>query len=176
MNWIDVILLVILGLTVFLGITKGFVKQIFGLLAVILGLILALNLYSQASFLFRGIVASKILAHFLGFLAVFLIVLCLGFIASRLFSKMIKGPLEVLDKILGGALGLLKGILICSIIVFALLVFPIDKKALKKSQISPVCLKITRTMVSLIPKELKEKFREAYKEITKRVGKDGKRI
>jgi uncharacterized membrane protein required for colicin V production len=88
----------------------------------------------------------------------------------------VRGPLKLLDKVLGGALGLLKGIFICGVIVFALLVFPIDKRALKESLVSPVCLKLTRTIVSLIPKELKEKFKEAYKEITKRVGKDGRKI
>jgi membrane protein required for colicin V production len=176
LSWIDVILLLILSVTVFLGIVKGFVKQIFGLLAVIIGLILALNCYSQVAWLYRRLITHEVLAHFLGFITVFFAVLSLGWIVSHLLSKLVRGPLKLLDKVLGGALGLLKGILICGVIVFALLVFPIDKRALKGSLVSPVCLKLTRTIVSLIPKELKEKFKEAYKEITKRVGKDGKRI
>ena len=176
MNWIDVILLIVLSVTVFLGIVKGFVKQIFGLLAVIIGLILALNCYSQVAWLYRRLITHEVLAHFLGFLTVFFAVLSLGWIVSHLLSKLVRGPLKLLDKVLGGALGLLKGIFICGVIVFALLVFPIDKRALKGSLVSPVCLKLTRTIVSLIPKELKEKFKEAYKEITKRVRKDGKRI
>ena len=176
MNWIDVILLLILSVTVLLGIVKGFVKQIFGLLAVIIGLILALNCYSQVSWLYRRLVTHVVLSHFLGFITVFFAVLSIGWIVSHLLSKLVRGPLKLLDKVLGGALGLFKGILICGVIVFALLVFPIDKRALKGSQISPVCLMLTRTIVSLIPKELKEKFKEAYKEITKRVGKNGKRI
>lgn len=176
LNWIDVILLLILCVTVFLGIVKGFVKQIFGLLSVIIGLILAISLYSQFSWIYRGLVKHEILAHFLGFLTVFFAVLCLGWIASRTLSKLVKGPIKLLDKVLGGALGFLKGVLICGVIVFALLVFPIDKKALKQSQISPVCLKMTRVIIGLIPKELKEKFKEAYKEISRRVEKDGKRI
>ena len=176
MNWIDVILISILALTTILGVVKGLVKQIFGLLAVIIGLILALAFYSQASTLFLRFISNEVLAHFLGFLTIFLVVLCLGWVSSYTLSKFIKGPLRVLNNILGGGLGFLKGILICGVVVFALLVFPISKKALKESALSPVCLQMTRAIISLIPKELKERFKEAYKEVTKRVEKDAKKI
>ncbi|NIM57793.1 MAG: hypothetical protein GTO16_02470 [Candidatus Aminicenantes bacterium] len=176
MNWIDVILISILALTTILGVVKGLVKQVFGLLAVIIGLILALGFYSQASRIYLRLISNEVLAHFLGFLTIFLIVLCLGWVSSYTLSKFIKGPLKLLNNILGGGIGLLKGILICGVVVFALLVFPISKKALKESALSPVCLQVTRAIISLIPKELKERFKEAYKEVTKRVEKDGKKI
>jgi membrane protein required for colicin V production len=175
-NWIDVILISVLVLTSILGVIKGLVKQVFGLLAVIVGLILALGFYSQVSWIYLRFVSNEVLANFLGFLTIFLVVLCLGWISSFCLSKFIKGPLKLLNNILGGGLGFLKGILICGVVVFALLVFPISKKALKESALSPVCLQMTRAMISLIPRELKEKFKEAYQEITRRVEKDGKKI
>jgi membrane protein required for colicin V production len=175
-NWIDVILISILALTSILGVIKGLAKQVFGLLAVIVGLILALGFYSQVSWIYLRFVSNEVVANFLGFLSIFLVVLCLGWISSFCLSKFIKGPLKLLNNILGGGLGLLKGILICGVVVFALLVFPISKKALKESELSPVCLQMTRAMISLIPQELKEKFKEAYQEITRRVEKDGKKI
>lgn len=176
MNWLDVILIAILAVTTILGIVKGLVKQVIGLLAVIVGLILALGFYSQISWIYRQLVKNEVLSHFLGFITIFLIVLCLGWLSSNTLSKLIKGPLKLLDNLLGGGLGLLKGILICSVVVFALLVFPISKNALKESQISPVCLGITRAIIGLIPQELKEKFKETYQEITRRVEKDAKKI
>jgi len=175
-NWIDVILISVLALTSVLGVIKGLVKQVFGLLAGIIGLILALGFYSQVSWIYLRFVSNEVLANFLGFLTIFLAVLCLGWVSSYCLSKFIKGPLKLLNNILGGGLGLLKGILICGVVVFALLVFPISKKALKESVLSPVCLQMTRAMISLIPQELKEKFKEAYQEITRRVEKDGKKI
>jgi len=176
LNWLDVILIVILIVTSFLGIIKGLVKQLFGLLAVIIGLILALGFYSQVSWLYRRLVSNEVLSHFLGFITIFLAVLCIGWLSSRTLSKLIKGPLKLLNKVLGGGLGLLKGILVCGVVVFALLVFPISKKALKESQLSPVCLQMTRAIIGLIPRELKEEFREAYQEIIKRVEKDAKKV
>lgn len=176
MNWIDVILISVLALTSILGVIKGLVKQVFGLLAGIIGLILALGFYSQVSWIYLRFVSNEVVANFLGFLTIFLVVLCLGWVSSYCLSKFIKGPLKLLNNILGGGLGFLKGILICGVVVFALLVFPISKKALKESELSPVCLQMTRAMISLIPQELKEKFKEAYQEITRRVEKDGKKI
>ncbi len=176
MNWIDVILISVLALTSILGVIKGLVKQVFGLLAGIVGLILALGFYSQVSWIYLRFVSNEVVANFLGFLTIFLAVLCLGWVSSYCLSKFIKGPFKLLNNILGGGLGLLKGILICGVVVFALLVFPISKKALKESVLSPVCLQMTRAMISLIPQELKEKFKEAYQEITRRVEKDGKKI
>ena len=176
MNWIDVILISVLALTSILGVIKGLVKQVFGLLAGIVGLILALGFYSQVSWIYLRFVSKEVVANFLGFLTIFLAVLCLGWVSSYCLSKFIKGPLKLLNNILGGGLGFLKGILICGVVVFALLVFPISKKALKESVLSPVCLQMTRAMISLIPQELKEKFKEAYQEITRRVEKDGKKI
>lgn len=176
MNWLDVILIVILIVTSFLGIIKGLVKQLFGLLAVIIGLILALGFYSQVSWLYRRLISNEVLSHFLGFITIFLAVLCIGWLSSRTLSKLIKGPLKLLNKVLGGGLGLLKGILVCGVVVFALLVFPISKKALKESQLSPVCLQMTRAIIGLIPRELKEEFREAYQEIIRRVEKDAKKV
>lgn len=176
MNWLDIILIAILIVTSILGIIKGLVKQVFGLLAVILGLILALGFYSQVSWLYRRLVSNEVLSHFLGFITIFLAVLCIGWLSSRTLSKLIKGPLKLLNKVLGGGLGLLKGILVCGVVVFALLVFPISKKALKESQLSPVCLQMTRAIIGLIPRELKEEFREAYQEIIRRVEKDAKKV
>ena len=176
MNWLDVILIAILIVTSFLGIIKGLVKQLFGLLAVIIGLILALGFYSQVSWLYRRLISNEVLSHFLGFITIFLAVLCIGWLSSRTLSKLIKGPLKLLNKVLGGGLGLLKGILVCGVVVFALLVFPISKKALKESQLSPVCLQMTRAIIGLIPRELKEEFRESYQEIIRRVEKDAKKV
>jgi membrane protein required for colicin V production len=142
---------------------KGLVKQVFGFLAVIVGLILALGFYSQVSWIYLRFITNEVLAHFLGFLTIFLVVLCCGWVSSYFLSKFIKGPLKLLNNILGGGLGLLKGILICGVVVFALLVFPISKKALKESALSPVCLQITRGIIGLIPTQHSSKAGDCHR-------------
>lgn len=164
-NWVDLLLLAVLGLTVLFGILKGFVRQIIGICAVIAGLILAVNTYQVVSSFFSQWINSSTLSHFIAFITVFIATLCLGGILSFLFSKVIKGPLKFINNALGGGLGLLKGMLICGVIVFAMLVFPFKEDALKQSFLAPYCLRITKAVIYLIPNDLKVKFNEAYEDI-----------
>ena len=173
-NWIDIILLAILGLTFILGIAKGLIRQMIGLLAVVVGLILALVYYPLASQIF-SFVAYKTLSHFLGFLTIFLVILFLGSLVSGTLSKLMKGPFKFMNHVLGGGLGLLKGILICGVFVFAMLVFPVDKTALENSQLAPLCIRMTKAVVYLIPQDLKNKFNEAYRDLFGRKEKNEKR-
>ncbi|HZX09612.1 MAG TPA: CvpA family protein [Acidobacteriota bacterium] len=175
-NWLDVILLIILIITVILGLIKGLVRQLIGILAVIVGVILAMAYYPYVSKAVKPLFSNEALAQFLGFLIIFVVTLILGWIIGRLFSKAMKGSLKFLNHLFGGGLGLIKGILICGIIVFALLVFPVENKALEESELAPYCLKVTQAAVDLIPLELKEKFNKAYNEIIKKGKKDAERV
>lgn len=175
-NWLDLILLVILGLSVLFGVLKGFIRQIIGILAVVVGLILAVNFYPVVSDFFSQWISNRTLSYFIAFIVIFISVLCLGGILSFLFSKVIKGPLKFVNNALGGGLGLLKGLLICGVIVFALLVFPFNKEALKQSFLAPYCLQVTKAVIYLIPDDLKVKFNEAYKDIVKRGDKDVRKV
>jgi membrane protein required for colicin V production len=162
-GWVDIILVVILAGAMIAGLIKGLVKEVIGLAAVIIGFIVASRSYNDvAGFLLKGIHEPAI-AKFLGFLIVFLGVLILGWLAAWLLSKLMIGPLKFINHILGGAFGLLEGILICGVLVFALLVFPINNKALADSKLAPYCYGLTKALVHLVPQELKSQFKEAYR-------------
>ena len=175
-NWVDLILLAILAITVLFGILRGFVRQIFGILAVIIGLILAVNYYTYISNFLTQWINNRTVTHFLGFIVIFVFALFLGGILSFMLSKAIKGPLKFINHALGGGLGLLKGALICGVILFAMLVFPFDEDTLKQSLLAPSCLRVTKAVIYLIPEDLKIKFNEAYQDIVKRKGKDVREV
>ena len=176
MNWLDFTLVVILIVTTLVGIIKGFLRQVFSILALIIGLTLAINLYSRFSWIYLRLTSNVLLAQFLGFTTIFVAVFGLGLAASHIFSKLAKGQLMLFNYVLGGFLGLLTGLLVCGVIVFTLSAFPINKKVLKESPLSLFSLRMTKVCVSLVPRELREKFKETYQEITKKVGRDGKEI
>lgn len=175
-NWLDIILLAILIITFILGIAKGLIRQIIGIAAVVIGLVLAVYNYPYVSQFYIRLVSHQALSQLLGFFTVFIIVLGLGWLIASLLSKLAKGPLKVLNHTLGGVLGLLKGILISGVIVFALLVFPVEKRALRESQLSPYCLRITKAIYYLIPESLKQDFRKAYGDILGKGEGNGKKV
>ncbi len=174
-NWLDVLLLIILAVTVILGAVKGLARQIIGIAAVVAGLILALRYYANAGDVF-AFLSNPVLANLLGFFLIFAGVLGVGWIINRLVSKTVKGPLKSLNHLLGAGLGLIKGVLICGIVVFGMLVFPVNIQALKESRLAPISLKMTRAAYDIIPQDLKEKFILAYQEIIGSKGKNVRKI
>jgi membrane protein required for colicin V production len=175
-NWLDIVLLIIIVGSLVLGVIKGLMRQVIGLAAVLLGLVLALVYYPYVSQLYLQWIESQVLSHFLGFITIFIAVLCLGWLISWLISKIIKGPIKFINHVLGGGLGLLKGVLICGILVFALLVFPVSVQALRNSFLAPYCLGMTKLVAKVIPQELKDTFKETYEVIMGGRPKNAKRV
>jgi len=174
-NWLDILLLVIIAITIIIGAIRGFIRQIIGLLAVIVGLVLAIKYYSYGTEIFTFI-RNDVLAQLLGFFLIFVAVLCIGWVINILLAKSVRGPFKSLNRFLGAGFGLIKGVLICCVVVFGFLIFPVNAKALEESQLSPYCIEIAKTAYDLIPQELKDKFNEAYQEIMGKREKDVKKV
>jgi membrane protein required for colicin V production len=173
---LDIILLIILLVTLVLGLIKGLVRQAIGLVAVVGGLVLAAHYYPQAGSVVHKIVSNAVVANFIGFLAVFTAVVAMGSIVGLLVTKLMKGPLNFLDHVLGGVFGLFKGVLICGVVVFSLLVFEVRRDALAGSRLAPICFQVTRAVVRLIPGDLEARFKSAYQGARKGGASHGQKI
>jgi membrane protein required for colicin V production len=176
MNWLDFVFLAIIVVTAIVGIFKGFVRQVIGLVAVVAGLVLAVVYYRQTAAVFMSFVKNQLVSNFLGFLLIFVVVLIAGAILGHLFTKAMVGPLAFVNRLFGAVFGLIKAVLICGIIVFALVSFEIAKPALETSVLAPACLGVTRAVVNLVPKDLRTRFNESYKRIRESGGKHGQEI
>ena len=176
MNWLDFVLLAIIVLTAVIGIFRGFVKQVIGLVAVVAGLILASLYYRQTAGIFETFIKNSLLSDFLGFLLIFVLVLIAGAILGHLITKAMKGPLAFANRLFGAIFGFVKAVLICGILVFALVSFEIAKPALETSILAPACLGVTRAVINLIPQDLRAKFNSSYKQIRESGGKHGQKI
>ncbi len=176
MNWLDIVLVAIMAVTALIGVFKGLVKQVIGLVAVVAGLVLASLYYDQTASLFETFVKNRLLSDFLGFLLLFVVVLVAGAVLGHLVTKAMKGPLAFANRLAGGVFGFLKAVLICGILVFALVSFEVARPALETSALAPACLGVTRAVINLIPQELRAKFNSSYREIRESGGKHGQKI
>ncbi len=176
MNWLDYVMLAIILVTVVMGIVKGLIRQVIGLVAVIAGLVLAVVYYDQTSHMFRTFVKNELVSNFLGFLLIFFIVLAAGAILGHLLTKAMVGPLAFANRLFGAVFGLVKAVLICGILVFALVSFDMARPAIETSVLAPACLGITRAVVNLVPKDLRTRFNESYQRIRESGGKHGQKI
>ncbi|MBP7706492.1 MAG: CvpA family protein [Candidatus Aminicenantes bacterium] len=176
MNWLDILLVTIMVVTAVVGIFKGFVKQVIGLVAVVAGLVLASFYYERTAGLFETFIHNRLLSNFLGFLLLFVLVMIAGAVAGHLLTKAMKGPLAFANRLFGAVFGFLKAVLICGIIVFALVSFEVAKPALETSAVAPACLGVARAVVNMIPQDLRARFNSSYKRIRESGGKHGQEI
>ncbi len=107
------------------ALIKGFVNELFGKAAFVLGILGAVLFYSDISVLFENKIASSVLrniiAFILLFIVIFLILKLIGMLISKLFEVSI---LKSLDRILGFFFGVIEGSAIVGFVIFILTIQP----------------------------------------------------
>ncbi|HLY16523.1 MAG TPA: CvpA family protein [Bryobacteraceae bacterium] len=169
MNWLDIVLLIVLVLSVVTSFSTGLAREVVGLVSMIAALVLAIWFYGTAGSLMLPFVSSPGVAHFCGFLIVFFGVLILGGIVGRLLGRMMKAVgLSFFDRLLGAGFGLVRGLLISISVVLALLAFTPGKSppdAVVHSRVAPYVIDAARVFAAMAPRELKDGFRKSYGQV-----------
>jgi membrane protein required for colicin V production len=166
MNWLDLILLLVIVLSVITSFRKGLTRELIGLASIILGLLLGAWFYgSVAGFLARYL-TSRATANFAGFLIIFFGVVLLGAIVRAIVGKFLRVTgLSFFDHLLGAGFGVLRGVLIGVALLMAILAFsPGDRppRSVEESRLAPYVSSAARLFVAMAPKELRDGFHKAY--------------
>jgi membrane protein required for colicin V production len=175
MNWLDLVLLLILGVSVFTSLRKGLSREVIGLVAVIAALLLASWFYGTAGALVAPYVSSPSIAHFIGFALVFVAVLLLGGIVSFVVGRFLKVTgLSIFDHLLGAVFGLVRGVLIGVALVMGLMAFSPASgppRSVVHSRVAPYVVDAARVVAAMAPHEVREGFRKTYAEVKSAWGK-----
>jgi membrane protein required for colicin V production len=159
MSVADWVIVAVIVVTVIHAATEGFFHQAFGLGGLVVGYILAAWQYHRVADRFAPYVNSPWLADILGYLIIFLGVLILAGIAGRITRWAMKeAGLSFFDRVLGGALGLLKGSLIVAIVLMGMTAFTPTSKWLQGSQLAPYFLVAGRAAIWVAPSNLRARF------------------
>ncbi len=122
---IDYIFFVIVFIFAMVTLIKGFVDEIFGKAALVLGILFGLVFYNElAKYLLpsiNNVVICNILAFLILFVGVFILVKIVGAILGKIFQIRI---LKSLDRTLGFAFGVIEGLAIVALIIFILNIQP----------------------------------------------------
>jgi membrane protein required for colicin V production len=169
MNWLDVVLLLILAASVFTSFRKGFSREIIGLVAVVLAIVLGIWFYGTAGAVFEPYLNSPSAAHFAGFFVVFLIVMLLGALVSAIIGRFLQVTgLSIFDHLLGAAFGLARGLLIGVALIMGLMAFSASghpPSSVVGSRTAPYVVDAARMVASIAPHEVREGFRKTYSEV-----------
>jgi membrane protein required for colicin V production len=164
MSLFDYFIIFIVGFSFVYSFSKGMVREIFSLLGYLVGYVLAIDYYEEFAIFLQSMVSQEVMARIAEFTIVFTVVkilvgLVIIFIVKvifgllgRLIRKSVEGTLAIsfLDRIVGGGLGFIKGLVIVAIMMFPLGLFSGGyEKVTQGSIISPYLEKI----ISLVSQE-----------------------
>jgi membrane protein required for colicin V production len=162
-NWLDIVLVAVLALSVLGGAAAGFAKVGIGFAAAVAGFFCGLWFYGAAGSFFLPYVSHKGIAGFLGFAIA-------GAILGKLLGTLFKWTgLSWLDRILGAAFGLVRGLVIAVAIVVALMAFAPTRppQSVVNSRFAPYVAGVAQMCASLAPREVKDGVYESYERLKK---------
>ncbi len=160
MNPFDIIIIVILGYSLVRGVFRGLVKEVSSIVGVLGGFYAAFTYYTMLAKLLSGLIKEPAYLNILSFLIIFcsvlIIVGVLGIIIKYLLNIAFLGWI---DRIGGVGFGLVKGVLIVSILFISLTAFlPKGSPFLKNSMLAPHVSWVSEKMAKVVSKEMKQDF------------------
>jgi membrane protein required for colicin V production len=166
LNWVDWVLVVVIGGSVLAGLASGFFKTASSLLGLVLGLALATWNYKSAAKIFESFLHERAVCDALGFVLIALVVMVALGIIGRFMAKGFKWlGLGWLDHILGAGIGFLQGSLLVVLGILLMVAFFPEVKGLHESRFAPPFVAACRGVTHMGPSELGEKIRDGLKKI-----------
>jgi len=145
MTSFDIFVSVVLGISLIFSLMKGFVREIFSLLAYVGGYLMAVKYQDTLARILMESIPSKPIAKLAAFAAIYIVTA----IIISLMGKIAKGmlwsgtDLSMFDRLLGGVVGLARGVAIMVAITFPLQFFPeVSKKLTEDSYTAPYLAKV----------------------------------
>ncbi len=169
MNWLDFVLALILLASGVAGVRRGLSRQVIGLIAGVLALLLGIWFYGTVGFYLMPYVSSRTMANAGGFAVVFCGVLLLGALVSYVVGRFLNVTgLSIVDHLLGAGFGLLRGLVFAIAIIMGVMAFSRGEKppeAIVNSRMAPYVVDAARVVAGMAPHELKEGFRRTYAQV-----------
>lgn len=129
MNYLDLIIILVVGFFVIKGLRRGFFQEILGLLGLVVALIVATKYTSNAAiWIDKFLDLPPVLVTLLGFLLIFFAIVFGVQLITHVLQRIARYSfLGWLEKLAGGIVGFLKGATIVSLLILFLFMIPFAK-------------------------------------------------
>ncbi len=164
LNYIDIGILVLIFLSALVGFVRGFVREALSLTTWVAAILLAFIFSEELAAKIPFNIPNDLVRASVSFLLIFVGVLILGSLINHFFNKGIQAVgLGGLDRVLGGAFGVIRGSLVVTLMVLllGLGLVPFTGHALwTESKLIPHFKEGAEWVKEAIPKDLSQKIQE----------------
>ena len=153
MNFVDYILIAIVGLSMVLSLWRGFVREVISLIGLVLAFLAASRLSGRAGDFLGEWITNATVADIAGFALVFIVVMILVGLIGALIRRLVDlAALTATDRTLGIFFGAARGMLLIalSFLVYTSYAKP-DTPWLKKSLLTPYAIELGEMLGGVIP-------------------------
>ncbi|HIQ07173.1 MAG TPA: CvpA family protein [Thiotrichaceae bacterium] len=121
MNWIDIAIVLLIVLSAIVGLVRGFVREAFSLATWLAAIVLSIMFYKPLSTALPFQIPNPIAQNVLSFALIFLAVFIVGSVINYLITRATRAVgLGGVDRVLGGAFGVIRGALLVTLLVLLL--------------------------------------------------------
>jgi membrane protein required for colicin V production len=169
-NLLDIILSVIVIASIVGGFMAGFARVGVGFIATIAGMLCGFWFYGIPADWIHQYISSKTASNMFGFFIVFFGCVILGSLIGTLLARLFKWTgLSWLDRLLGGAFGVVRGWLIAVAFIAVLMAFTPKPTPnwMVNSKVLPYAIDASNVCAALAPNAIKEAFRESMNDMRK---------
>ena len=153
MNWLDIVLIIAIGITTFIGLRKGIIKMALTLGGLVLGIFLAGRYYvpfSEYLTLISSPVWAKVAAFAIIFVGVMVVAAVVAHFLERLASAILLGWV---NRLVGAIIGFFVGALFCGAVLAIWVKYLGVSGAIEGSKIAPILLDRFPSVLALLPSE-----------------------
>jgi len=160
MNWVDLILIGIIGVSLVISLVRGFVREAFSLAAWVVAFWISWAFFRELAVHLEPWVSVPSLRLALAFAALMLVTLILGAMVNFLISQLVeKTGLTGTDRLLGMFFGVARGALLVAILVLLAGLTPIPNDPWwQESQLIPYFQDLAVWLRSFLPVDVAEMF------------------
>jgi membrane protein required for colicin V production len=152
MNWLDIVILVCLVVPVFIGLKIGLIKAVLSLVGLIIGVVLASNLYKPLANI-MSFISNENIANIIAFIVILLAVMVAATIVVRLLKFIASVTmLGWVDHLGGAVFGFLLGTILWSALLATWVKF-FDTDLIKEAFIAGILLDKFPLILGLLPSE-----------------------
>lgn len=160
----DWFIVAVLVLSIAGGLSQGFFRSVFSLGGLVIGLVLAAWNYARAGTLLMPFIRIEAVADAIAFVVIALLVMCIFGILGTILHKTFRSMgLGCLDRLAGGAFGLLQGVLLVTLCILVAVAFFPQAHWLVEARLPRIFFGFCRLSAHGSPAQLADRLRSGLR-------------